>query len=206
MFIKTSELNWQKNFGLIPTIIQHAVSGTILMLGFMNKESIKITQQTGYITFFSRTKNRLWTKGEKSGNKLKQISMHKDCDHDTLLILAIPCGPICHTGSYSCFNHTDSKLSFIYKLEQIIHQKNASRQTDSYTYTLLSQGTHRIAQKVGEEGVEVALASMTNNQKNIINEAADLIYHLLVLLQNKSINIENILDELQNRYTQKNNN
>ncbi|WHL25222.1 MAG: bifunctional phosphoribosyl-AMP cyclohydrolase/phosphoribosyl-ATP diphosphatase HisIE [Candidatus Blochmannia vicinus] len=201
---KHQKLNWTKNHGLIPAIIQHARSGEVLMLGHMNKESMIKTEQTKHVTFFSRSKNRLWTKGETSGNTLKLINWHSDCDHDTLLIFVLPHGPTCHNNTSSCFHPGIADLSFLYQLENIISTKKnipSHPNNSSYTSHLYTSGIKRIAQKVGEEGLETALAAISTdyNTKELINEASDLIYHLLVLLQCKSINFNAIIQELKKR-------
>lgn len=200
------KLNWAKNHGLIPAVIQHANSGEVLMLGHMNKESMIKTEQTKHVTFFSRSKNRLWTKGETSGNILKLINWYSDCDQDALLIFALPHGPTCHKNTNSCFYPGTIELSFLHKLEHIISSKKntpAHLSNTSYTSRLYASGVKRIAQKVGEEGLETALAAIScnnTNTKELINEASDLIYHLLVLLQHKSLNFSAIIQELQIRH------
>lgn len=200
---KYSQLNWSKNYGLIPTIIQHAISGEVLMLGYMNQESMNTTEQTGYVTFFSRSKNRLWMKGENSGNLLKFINCYPDCDYDSLLILALPKGMTCHKNTSSCFHPALPDFSFLYQLENLIsvRKKYSSKNSTktSYTSTLYTSGTERIAQKVGEEGLETALAAVSRDSNALINEASDLIYHLLVLLQNESLNLSSIINELKYR-------
>lgn len=196
------KLNWKKNKnGLIPAIIQHVISGEILMLGYMNQDAIVTTEKTGYVTFFSRKKQCLWTKGEISGNKLKLISWHPDCDNDTLLIFVTPNGPTCHKNTRSCFYPAISDFTFLYQLEQIISEKKYTTlsSTSSYTSYLYMNGIKRIAQKVGEEGLETALAAVSCGTTDLINEISDLIYHLLVLLQYKSLNFNNIIQELKSR-------
>lgn len=207
---KYQDLNWKKNNGLIPAIIQHAISGEVLMLGYMNKESMSITEKTGYVTFFSRSKNRLWIKGESSGNSLKFINWYPDCDFDTLLILALPKGSTCHKNTNSCFYPALAEFSFLYTLEQIIsirknYLSHDKEQNKSYTSTLYSKGIERIAQKVGEEGLETALAAVSHNPDSLISEASDLIYHLLILLQHESLNLSQIITELKKRNNLKNN-
>lgn len=205
---KYKKLDWSKNSGLIPAIVQHVGSGEVLMLGYMNEESLSITDQTGYITFFSRSKNRLWVKGEQSGNVLQLMHWYPDCDADTLLILAIPKNELtCHKKTSSCFHPVKTNFSFLYQLEKIIsNKKNNTINLDStqpvstsYTSNLCSSGIERIAQKVGEEGLETALAAVSNNVNTLINESADLIYHLLVLLQYKSIDFNTVIHELKIR-------
>lgn len=199
---KYQKLNWNKNNGLIPTIIQHTISGEILMMGYMNQEAITITEKTGYITFFSRSKKRLWTKGEQSGNKLKLISWHPDCDHDTLLIFVLPNGPTCHKNNKSCFYPANSDFTFLYQLEKIISERKYKKSSPNVSYTsyLYMKGIKRIAQKVGEEGLETALAAVScDDTQDLIHEISDLIYHLLVLLQYKSLTFNKIIQELKKR-------
>lgn len=195
-------IDWNKNTnGLIPAIIQHSISGEVLMMGYMNKESMAITKKTGYVTFFSRNKNRIWTKGETSGNTLKLITWYLDCDYDTLLIFVIPKGPTCHKNNSSCFHSNISEFTFLYKLEKIISTRKhiQSSPTSSYTSYLYKNGINRIAQKVGEEGLETAIAAVTCNTKELIHEISDLIYHVFVLLQYKSLNFSQIIQELKKR-------
>lgn len=199
---KCKKIDWNKNTnGLIPAIIQHSISGEVLMMGYMNKESMEITENTGYITFFSRNKNRIWIKGETSGNTLKLINWYLDCDHDTLLIFVIPNGPTCHKNNNSCFHPAISEFTFLYKLEAIISAKKhiKSPSISSYTSHLYTHGINRIAQKVGEEGLETVIAAITCDNKELINEISDLIYHLFVLLQYKSLNFSKIIQELKRR-------
>ncbi|MDR0219130.1 MAG: bifunctional phosphoribosyl-AMP cyclohydrolase/phosphoribosyl-ATP diphosphatase HisIE, partial [Enterobacteriaceae bacterium] len=168
---KIEKLDWEKVDNLMPVIVQHAVSGTVLMLGYMNQEALDVTLTSGKVTFFSRTKQRLWTKGESSGHFLELVEIHPDCDNDTLLILANPVGPTCHKGTESCFPTAQTEWSFLYQLEQLLaSRKNASPES-SYTARLYASGTKRIAQKVGEEGVETALAATVNNREELTNEA-----------------------------------
>ncbi|MCL0217575.1 bifunctional phosphoribosyl-AMP cyclohydrolase/phosphoribosyl-ATP diphosphatase HisIE, partial [Escherichia coli] len=153
------ELDWEKTDGLMPVIVQHAVSGEVLMLGYMNPEALDKTIESGKVTFFSRTKQRLWTKGETSGNFLNVVSIAPDCDNDTLLVLANPIGPTCHKGTSSCFGDTAHQWLFLYQLEQLLAERKSADPETSYTAKLYASGTKRIAQKVGEEGVETALAA-----------------------------------------------
>lgn len=204
---KYQKLNWSKNYGLIPSIIQHTNSGEVLMLGYMTKESLIVTERTGFVTFFSRSKKRLWTKGEQSGNLLQFTAWYPDCDLDALLILAIPKNELtCHKKTSSCFLTNSTIFNFLYKLENIISNKfnlsnNSEQPISSYTYNLYRQGIERIAQKVGEEGLETALAAVSNNSNALINESADLIFHLLILLQFKSLGLHNVIHTLQTRHT-----
>lgn len=197
---KYKKLNWNKNNdNLIPAIIQNIVSGEILMMGYMNKEAMIITEKTGYVTFFSRSKKQIWSKGETSGNKLQLINWCSDCDNDTLLMLVLPIGPTCHKNNTSCFYPAVSDAVFLYQLEKIISEKKTISSKLSYTSHLYIHGIKRIAQKVGEEGLEVAIAAVSGEKKELINEISDLIYHLLVLLQYKSLTFNTIIQELKIR-------
>ena len=198
--LDASQLDWQKVNNLMPVIIQHYVSGDVLMLGYMTPEALKQTQTSGKVTFYSRTKNRLWTKGETSGHFLNVKSISTDCDNDTLLILVDPIGATCHTGSNSCFAKTKTEWGFLYQLEQLLAaRKNADPQS-SYTAKLYHDGTKRIAQKVGEEGVETALAATVHDREELKNESADLIYHLLVLLQDQNLSLQDVIGILKARH------
>ena len=185
--------------GLVPAVIQDNDSLQVLMVGFMNGESLEKTLKEGKVTFFSRSKNRLWTKGETSGNFLYVKEILPDCDNDTILIRVNPEGPVCHTGSISCFNEETSK-GFIYKLETIISQRIESDVEDSYTNKLYKKGINKVAQKVGEEAVELVIESKDDNMDLFENEAADLLYHLLILLRAKGTNLHNIEKVLQDRH------
>lgn len=192
-------LDFEKTDGLIPAIIQHANTMQVLMLGYMNKEAINKTITEGKVTFFSRTKNRLWTKGEESGNYLLVAEILQDCDNDTILIKAFPQGPTCHTGSTSCFNEETPK-GFLYKLENIIEQRIADNDESSYTAKLFARGVNKVAQKVGEEAVELVIESKDNNVDLFKNEAADLLYHFLILLKTKNQKLEDIEEILKGRH------
>lgn len=196
------QLDWQKMAGLLPVIVQHAVSGDVLMLGYMNKAAVEQTLSSQKVTFFSRSKQRLWTKGESSQNYLHLVDINTDCDQDTLLVLANPDGPTCHTGTNSCFPDSQTKLGFLYQLEQLIAGRKSADANSSYTAKLYASGTKRIAQKVSEEGVETALAAMANDLDELTNEAADLMYHLLVLLQNQNLSLSDVIQRLKERHTQ----
>ncbi|PPI88871.1 bifunctional phosphoribosyl-AMP cyclohydrolase/phosphoribosyl-ATP diphosphatase [Candidatus Pantoea edessiphila] len=196
-----SYLDWKKTHGMIPTIIQHHISSQVLMHGYMNRQSLEKSLEEGNVTFFSRTKNCLWTKGKISGNLLKLINITMDCDNDTLLILANPVGPTCHLGYSSCFSIKETNSVFLYKLERLIAERKNSNPKFSYTAKLYNNGTQRIAQKVGEEGIESALAAVLNNRQELINEASDLVYHLLVLLQDQNLDLDIIINNLRKRYT-----
>ncbi|ONF75263.1 hypothetical protein BXA16_20965 [Salmonella enterica subsp. enterica serovar Typhimurium] len=186
--------------GLMPAIVQHAVSGEVLMLGYMNPQALDKTIESGHVTFFSRTKQRLWTKGETSGHVLNVVSIAPDCDNDTLLVLANPVGPTCHKGTSSCFGDASHQWLFLYQLEQLLAERKTADPTSSYTAKLYASGTKRIAQKVGEEGVETALAATVNDRFELTNEASDLMYHLLVLLQDQDLNLTTVIDNLRKRH------
>jgi len=188
------EIDWKKMNGLVPAIVQDAKTNQVLMLGYMNEEALSVTEQTNEVTFYSRSKKRLWTKGESSGNTLKCMKVIKDCDNDCLLILADPQGPTCHLNNTSCFNEYSLK-----DLEKRIQDRINDQGKESYTVELMNQGIKRIAQKVGEEAVEVTLAAMSQDKKEIINETADLMYHLLVLLNASKVSLDEVMSELQKR-------
>ena len=191
-------LDWNKQNGLLPVIIQDADNFRVLMLGYMNAEALTKTIQSRRVTFFSRSKNRLWVKGETSGHYLEFISIAADCDADALLVQARPAGSVCHRGTLSCFD--DAPFSFIYQLEQIINDRISMPNSVSYTNQLLAQGIKRIAQKVGEEGVETALAAVAGLDSELINESADLLYHLIVLLRSKNLSLIDIAQRLESRH------
>ncbi|WP_232799274.1 bifunctional phosphoribosyl-AMP cyclohydrolase/phosphoribosyl-ATP diphosphatase HisIE [Proteus vulgaris] len=195
-----AQLDWEKVDNLMPVIIQNAISGDVLMLGYMNKEALDVTLKSRNVTFYSRTKQRLWTKGETSGNFLKLVNIYPDCDNDTLLILANPIGPTCHNGTESCFAPAQSQWGFLYELENILRERKNASPDSSYTARLYASGTKRIAQKVGEEGVETALAATVNDREELRNEASDLLYHLMVLLQDQSLSLSDVIACLQERH------
>jgi len=203
--------------GLVPAVIVHAISGRVLMVAWCDRAALDKTLATGLVTFFSRSRQQLWTKGETSGNLLHLQSVSIDCDNDTLLLGALPKGPVCHTGTLTCFDEQHSNPSsklikqttsasdaslggFLHQLENIIQQRS-ELQTESYTASLLRAGVSRIAQKVGEEGVEVALAGVQQDQQNLVNESADLLYHLLVLLRANKCSLDDVLQVLHARHT-----
>ncbi|MBL4754296.1 MAG: bifunctional phosphoribosyl-AMP cyclohydrolase/phosphoribosyl-ATP diphosphatase HisIE [Flavobacteriales bacterium] len=192
------QLDFNKGNGLIPVIIQHSHTLQVLMLGYMNDAAFTKTQEEGKVTFFSRSKNRLWTKGEASGNFLWVDEISKDCDDDTLLIKANPEGPTCHTGSTSCFNEETAK-GFIYSLEQTINQRIDEHEEGSYTNQLFQRGINKIAQKVGEEAIELVIEAKDDNEELFVNEAADLLYHYLILLKAKNLSFEKIEQQLKKR-------
>ncbi|EPB0845732.1 bifunctional phosphoribosyl-AMP cyclohydrolase/phosphoribosyl-ATP diphosphatase HisIE [Yersinia enterocolitica] len=195
-----NQLDWEKVDNLMPAIVQHAVSGEVLMMGYMNKEALAVTEETGKVTFFSRTKQRLWTKGESSGHFLNVVNIYPDCDNDTLLILVNPIGPTCHLGNNSCFAPATSDWGFLYQLEQLLASRKSADPASSYTAKLYASGTKRIAQKVGEEGVETALAATVNDREELTNEASDLMYHLLVLLQDQDLDLSKVIGRLRERH------
>ncbi|MDF7669720.1 bifunctional phosphoribosyl-AMP cyclohydrolase/phosphoribosyl-ATP diphosphatase HisIE [Orbaceae bacterium ESL0721] len=198
--VDKEKLDWQKVANLMPVIIQHYISGDVLMLGYMNPEALAKTEQSGKVTFYSRTKQRLWTKGESSGNYLNVKSISTDCDNDTLLILVDPTGPTCHTGDYSCFSDTQTDWGFLFELENLLGSRKSADPSTSYTAKLYHDGTKRIAQKVGEEGVETALAATVHDREELKNESADLIYHLLVLLQDQNLSLKDVIEILKSRH------
>lgn len=195
------KIDFEKGGGLVPAIVQNVDSGKVLMLGYMNAAAVQKTQESGMVTFFSRARKTLWTKGETSGNTLEMVSMSVDCDNDTLLVLARPNGPTCHTGTETCFDDEAApSLSFLSTLENVIQSRQSDDSSSSYTAKLLSGPLHKISQKVGEEGVEVALAAVAESDDDLKNEAADLIYHLMVLLRAKKIDLAEIVSVLNSRH------
>ena len=199
-----SKLDWNKSDGLLPAIVQHWQGGAVLMLGYMNAEALVQTRQSGKVTFYSRGKQRLWTKGETSGHFLLLKTLHADCDNDTLLIGAEPLGPTCHTGTQSCFGDDSlPPLAFLSTLDTLIAQRERERPAGSYTTKLFDGELRRIAQKVGEEGVETALAATTQDEAALRAESADLIFHLLVLLRARGVDFNDVVAELQRRHAAK---
>jgi len=188
--------------GLIPAIIQDHHTNKVLMLGFMNKESYDKTVQDGQVTFFSRTRKRLWTKGEESGNFLNVVSISADCDQDSLLIKVIPVGPVCHTGADTCWEEPNPKDDFYFlkTLQDFIAKRKKEMPEGSYTTSLFESGTAKIAQKVGEEAVETVIEAMANNDERLLYEASDLLYHLMVLLSHKGYSISDLATELKKRH------
>lgn len=200
--MKANEINFKKGDGLVPVIIQHCYTLQVLMLGYMDKAAFKKTKKEKRVTFFSRSKNRLWTKGESSGNYLMVKDIQLDCDQDTLLIKAEPKGPTCHTGTTSCFKEETPK-GFLYELQQTIHQRIDEDDPKSYTNKLYKKGINKVAQKVGEEAVELVIEAKDNDLNLFKNEAADLLYHLLVLLKAKEVMIEEVEGILEERSKKK---
>ena len=197
------ELNFSKLAGeLVPAVIQDNTTSKVLMLGFMNKEAYDKTVATNLVTFYSRTKNRLWTKGEESGNFLNVVSIQSDCDEDTLLIKVNPVGPVCHKGTDTCWgeqNKTDD-IQFLKQLQDFIDKRRKEMPKGSYTTSLFEDGLSRMAQKVGEEAIETVIEAMANNDERLLYEASDLVYHLIVLLSYKGLGIEDIARELKKRH------
>lgn len=200
-------LDWDKGDGLLPAIVQDAGSGRVLMLGYMNRESLRRTLLDRRVVFFSRSRNELWTKGETSGHFLEVVDVSADCDDDTILVLANPLGPTCHKGTVSCFADARSPdaagIAFIKSLEATIAKRIAESPEGSYTARLYASGVSRIAQKVGEEGVETALAAVTRDDDQLVGECADLLYHLLVLLKARNLSIDRVVQELASRHASK---
>ncbi|WP_396192944.1 bifunctional phosphoribosyl-AMP cyclohydrolase/phosphoribosyl-ATP diphosphatase HisIE [Flavobacterium sp.] len=191
-------VDFSKNNGLIPVIIQNNETQQVLMLGYMNEEALQKTQEEKVVTFFSRSKNRLWTKGESSGNFLKVVSIKEDCDQDALLIQVIPNGPTCHNGTTSCFA-TEPQISFLNELENVIENRISNPSSESYVASLFQKGINKMAQKVGEEAVELVIEAKDDNQDLFIGEAADLLFHYLILLQAKNLKLNDIEQELMRR-------
>ncbi|MBM6500004.1 bifunctional phosphoribosyl-AMP cyclohydrolase/phosphoribosyl-ATP diphosphatase HisIE [Flavobacterium macrobrachii] len=192
------KVDFSKNNGLIPVIIQNSETQQVLMLGYMNEEALQKTQEENVVTFFSRSKNRLWTKGETSGNFLKVVSIKEDCDRDALLIQVIPNGPTCHNGTTSCFA-TEHQISFLNELENVIENRISNPSSASYVASLYQKGINKMAQKVGEEAVELVIEAKDDNKDLFIGEAADLLFHYLILLQAKNMKLNDIEQELMRR-------
>lgn len=205
---KLDGLDWNKDaHGLLPAIVQDAKTGRVLMLGYMNQAALDKTLASKQVTFFSRSKQRLWTKGETSGHVLNLVDVFGDCDGDTLLVLADPMGPTCHTGTVSCFGDelttAAERLAFLARLESVIAQRVADKPEGSYTARIWAQGPTRMAQKVGEEGVEVALAAVTQTEERLVSEGADLLYHLALLLKSRNLSLLDVVKELEQRHAAK---
>lgn len=199
--IDLSKLNFEKLNGLIPAVVVDYETDLVLMLGFMNEESIKKTIETKLVTFFSRTRKELWTKGKTSGNYLRLVNIKPDCDNDSLLIYAEPDGNTCHTGNYSCFNiNKNESIKFLEQLTKIIKERKEKLPGNSYTTKLFKEGENRIIQKFGEESVETMIAAKNNNREEIINEVSDLLYHLFVLLEEKGIKLSEVSSNLEKRH------
>jgi phosphoribosyl-ATP pyrophosphohydrolase/phosphoribosyl-AMP cyclohydrolase len=201
--MKIEELAWEKMDGLLPAIVQDAFDGRVLMQGYMNRDALRVTFESGQVTFWSRSRQTLWTKGETSGHYLDLVDIHPDCDADCLLIRARQEGPTCHLGLDTCFDVAGRvlpELAFLAKLERVIAERDERRPPGSYTTTLLESGVQRIAQKVGEEGVETALAAVAGSDEELLNESADLIYHLLVLLRSRKLELGSLVEVLRTRH------
>ena len=195
-------IDWQKVDNLIPAIVQDTHTRQVLMLGYMNREALEQTQASQRVTFFSRTKERLWQKGETSGNFLALTSVQLDCDQDTLLIEAVPAGPTCHLGTTSCFGDAHAPgVGFLGHLETIIRERHQELPEGSYTTRLFKEGIDRISQKVGEEAIETVIAAKNTEREPLINEVSDLVYHLLVLLREKSVDLNDVVEQLRARHS-----
>lgn len=197
------DLAWDKQGGLIPAIVQDAFDGRVLMQGYMNRDALKITFESGQVTFWSRSRQQLWTKGETSGHYLDLVDIQPDCDSDCLLIRARQEGPTCHLGLATCFDVEGKvfpELAFLAELERVVDQRDEKRPPGSYTTKLLESGVQRMAQKVGEEGVETALAAVAGSDEELLNESADLLYHLLVLLHNRKLELGSVIEVLRGRH------
>ena len=193
-------LAWEKMGGLLPAAVQDAETGRLLMLGYMSRDALLATLSSGLATFHSRSKARLWTKGETSGNRLKVLAVHEDCDGDALLVLAVPQGPTCHLGTESCFGGKIEGPAWLGKLKRIVAERAASGDEESYTRKLIAEGPARIAQKIGEEGVEVALAAVTRDKQACAEESADLLYHLTVLMEVRGFDWSDVITVLRRRH------
>jgi phosphoribosyl-ATP pyrophosphohydrolase/phosphoribosyl-AMP cyclohydrolase len=205
---EVQSLDFAKGDGLLPAVVQDAASGAVLMVGYMNRDALRETFERRRVVFFSRSKNRLWEKGETSGHTLDLVDVRTDCDRDSLLVTAHPRGPVCHVGTVTCFGDEKSthaeRLAFLGALEGVIENRIADRPEGSYTARLYAQGAKRIAQKVGEEGLEVALAAVAESDDKVIAESADLLFHLLVLLKSRGVSLERVAGELEARHSEKN--
>ena len=194
-------IDFEKSGGLVPAIIQDELTAKVLMLGYMNEEALAKTNETGKVTFFSRTKNRLWTKGEESGNFLNVVSVAVDCDNDTLLFKVNPVGPVCHTGADTCWNEkNDTDITFLKYLQDFIKIRHAGMPEGSYTTSLFKKGVNRMAQKVGEEAVETVIEACNGTEEGFLYEASDLVYHLIVLLTSKGYSLDDLARELKKRH------
>jgi len=197
--INISNINFSKLGGLVPAVVQDNKTMQVLMVGFMNKEAFRLTIESGFVTFYSRTKKRIWKKGETSNNTLKLIDIIPDCDSDSLLVLVEPQGPTCHTGNVSCFSTKEDSMKIIFELETVINDRRKVSKEGSYTSSLFEKGEIEIAKKIGEEAMEVAIASLKESKNRVISESADLMFHLIVLLQNRGVSWDDVSDELKKR-------
>jgi phosphoribosyl-AMP cyclohydrolase / phosphoribosyl-ATP pyrophosphohydrolase len=197
-------LAWEKQQGLLPAIVQHATSGAVLMLAYMNREALRASLEGQRAVFYSRSRQQLWVKGETSGHTLEIVDIRPDCDADALLVTALPAGPVCHLGTATCFGDepvtAGESLAFLAELENVIAERIAGRPEGSYTATLYQSGVKHMAQKVGEEGIEVALAATGEPDEQLLGEAADLLFHLLVLLRSRGLGVQAVVEELRNRH------
>jgi phosphoribosyl-ATP pyrophosphohydrolase/phosphoribosyl-AMP cyclohydrolase len=203
-FSDVEQLHWDKQGELLPAIVQHAGSGAVLMLGYMNRDALRATLERRRVVFYSRRRQQLWEKGETTGNTLDLVAIRKDCDADTLLVTAVPRGPVCHNGTATCFGDEPAsageRLAFLADLENIIAARIAGSPDGSYTAALYDKGGRHMAQKVGEEGLEVALAAVTETDERLIAEAADLVFHLQLLLRSRNLGMEMVVEELRRRH------
>ncbi|HEX9474291.1 MAG TPA: bifunctional phosphoribosyl-AMP cyclohydrolase/phosphoribosyl-ATP diphosphatase HisIE [Steroidobacteraceae bacterium] len=211
MKLKTADIEqlaWDRQQGLLPAIVQHARNGAVLMLGYMNREALRASLEGRRVVFYSRSRQRLWLKGESSGHTLELVDIRQDCDADALLVTALPAGAVCHLGTASCFGDeavTEAEgLAFVAELEQIIIERIAGSPEGSYTAGLYQGGVRHMAQKVGEEGLEVALAATGEADERLVGEAADLLFHLLVLLRSRGLGVQAVVEELRHRHAQRN--
>lgn len=212
--LRPDDIDWTKGDGLVPAIVQHAYDGRVLMLGYMNQDALDTTLESGRVSFWSRSRGQAWTKGETSGNWLSLVDVNVDCDRDTLLVRALPAGPTCHLGNDTCFDDRPvgrssdavaqaadtTPLAFLAALDRLVEARERERPKGSYTTSLFDSGVKRIAQKVGEEGVETALAAAAGDQDELLDESADLVYHLLVLLRSQGAGFEDVLRRLAQRH------
>jgi phosphoribosyl-ATP pyrophosphohydrolase/phosphoribosyl-AMP cyclohydrolase len=195
------KIDFEKMSGLVPAIVQDSMTGRLLMQGYMNEDALQKTIESGQVTFFSRSKNRLWTKGESSGNFLELVSIAVDCDGDSILVKANPLGAVCHTGSDTCFDESnDSKTGFIDQLREIIKDRKNNPNENSYTASLFAKGINKIAQKVGEEAVEIVIEAKDDNKELFLGEAADLLFHYLILLEAKGYELDEVMQVLMERH------
>ncbi|WP_109831651.1 bifunctional phosphoribosyl-AMP cyclohydrolase/phosphoribosyl-ATP diphosphatase HisIE [Reichenbachiella versicolor] len=195
------EIDWKKVDGLVPAVVQDATTKNVLMLGYMNEEALATTKEKGKVTFFSRTKERLWTKGEESGNFLELVNIKLDCDNDTLLIQANPVGPTCHKGDDTCWAEDNNpNFGFLNTLESVIKDRYDNQEQKSYTSSLFKKGINKVAQKVGEEAVEVVIEAKDDNEELFLNESADLLYHYLILLRAKGYELNDVVKVLEERH------
>lgn len=203
MSVDAAGLAWEKMDGLLPAVVQDADSGQVLMLGYMDRAALDATQSSGLVTFFSRSKQRQWVKGETSGNVLRLVSAAADCDGDALLVRARPAGPTCHLGTTSCFGEEEAGAGWLGRLERIVTERATADPEASYTARLLATGPAKAAQKVGEEGVEVALAAVSRDAAGLTEEVADLLFHLLVSLRSRDVSLADVVSVLRQRHLSK---